>query len=274
MKNRTKNVITAILLIILSVCLVMWKLNVLNLPLDFVAGVSTWGLIVAVIMVICIFYSVMDLNYGGIFFPLAVLCIIFDEPLGITAITPWIVLLVALLLTIALEKLIPSHYIKRHFRKTVKNKGQEFSEEFSEKFNDKFNEAWKSQKVFSGDGVASKSESKEDQGFIFHSMKMGSSTKYINSKNLREAVLSSEFGELSVFFDQAEVPDGKVKIDVHVAFGEMQLYIPKEWRISNLVSSSMGDVEEKGMAPSLPENPIDCEIVGSVSFGDLVITRI
>ncbi len=121
MRRRVKNILTAILLLALAACLILWKLNIFNLP-GTIAGVGTWGLIISIVMVVIIFHSILDVFYPGIFFPLAVLAIIFDDALGITALTPWIVLIVALLLTIAFEKLLPSHWFKKHvFKETVKS---------------------------------------------------------------------------------------------------------------------------------------------------------
>ena len=58
--------------------------------------------------------NIIDLSWGGIFFPLAILAIIFEKPLGIEAITPWIVLIAALLLTIAFEMIFPKNKFHRH----------------------------------------------------------------------------------------------------------------------------------------------------------------
>ena len=89
MNRNYRSIIFALLLILLAVSLILWKLNVFNLPVAF-AGVGPWGLIVSVIMIIAIINGIMDLNFGSIFVPLAVIAIIFDDALGITAITPWI----------------------------------------------------------------------------------------------------------------------------------------------------------------------------------------
>ena len=88
MTKRTKNIISGILLIALAACLVLWKLDVFNLPISF-AGVGTWGIIITIVMLVVIFHSIIDLNFAGLFIPAAIIAIVFDEPLGITAITPF-----------------------------------------------------------------------------------------------------------------------------------------------------------------------------------------
>lgn len=251
MNRRTKNVISAILLIALAVCLILWKLNVFNLPLSF-AGVGTWGIIISIFMLVIIFHSVIDLNFGGIFVPLAILAIIFDDPLGITAITPWIVIIVAILLTIAFEKLFPRH--SKHIHVSYNKDGDEGS------YNSSFTQ--------------SDSSIDDENGIVNYSMRFGSSTKYVRCKNLRAADLSSQFGEMSVFFDGAEVPGGKVNIDCHVSFGEMQIFVPKEWNVINKVTATLGDCDDRGLGVNPADDAVQCIIDGSVSFGELKITKI
>ena len=249
MDKRTKNIISGVLLIALAACLVLWKLDVFNLPFSF-AGVGTWGIIITIVMLVIIFHSIIDLNFAGLFIPAAIIAIIFDEPLGITAITPWIVLIAALLLTIAFDKLFPKH--KRHIHVT---------------YNSDDNKA-----TFCDNSSTSTVD--DGNGWVNHTMKFGSSTKYITSDDFRGASLESQFGELSVFFNDVHVPSKKVNIHCSVSFGEMQLYIPKEWRIENRVSVTLGDCNDRGVTSTADENSVLCVVEGSVSFGDLVINRI
>ncbi|MCR4791712.1 MAG: hypothetical protein K5871_03110 [Lachnospiraceae bacterium] len=244
MSNRGRNVSTAIILIVLAVCIVLWKLNLFNLPVAF-AEISTGGIIIAAFMVWIIIHSIMDLSFGGIFLPLAVICIIFDEPLGIEALTPWIVLLVAVMLTIAFDMLFP----KKH-RYSKHHGGPDFGNKFTESVSEDKNE------------------------YVMHSMKFGSATKYVRSQNLKEADLRSQFGELSVFFDGAQVPGGKVYIHVSASFGEMQLFIPAAWRLENKVRVSLGDCDDRGTNVIPAEDAVVCVIDGSVSFGELQINRV
>ncbi|MBR1861971.1 MAG: hypothetical protein IJ796_08975 [Lachnospiraceae bacterium] len=268
-RSKLKNILSGILLIGLSVCLILWKMNILVFPFEL-AGVSTWGLILAVVLVVIFFHSLLDFFYPGVFFPLAGLAIIFDDVLGITAITPWIVLLVALLLSIAFEKLIPSSWTKRHVFKHFKkeNKGINFDNVNFDNVNfDKVNFNNERSTAFTDD-------SNDENEYVFHSIKMGDASKYIRSNNLKTADLSVEFGELRVYFDKAEVPCGEVKIQTRVAVGEMDLYIPRSWNVVNKTSAAFGDSKDNKYEEVLGENPVKCVIEGSVSFGELNIIRV
>ncbi|MCR5268432.1 MAG: hypothetical protein K6E16_07945 [Lachnospiraceae bacterium] len=244
--NNVRKVCFSILLIVLAVCLVLWKLNVFSLPVA-VAGVSTWGLIVSAIMILIIIHSILDLHFGGIFIPLAVICIVFAVPLGITAITPWTVLIAAFLLTAAFDMLFSKHRIHRRYDHVH---GRHAANNFS-------------------------SESYDDEsGHVIHTTRFGTSTKYVRNEILQTADLSTQFGEMSVFFDGAKVPDGTVIINCQTSFGEMDIYIPKEWRVQNKVSVALGDCQDRCSGNNPADAEVTCVIAGSVSFGELKLMRV
>ena len=246
MKYRTRNILTGILLIALAVCLIMWKLNVLNLPPVF-TDISIWGLVIAVLMAVVIIHSIIDLSFGGIFIPLAVIAIIFDKPLGITAITPWVVLIAAILLTVAFHLLFPHHR-----RNHVHSHGgyNPVSDKYSESF------------------------SENENGSVYYSTQFGSSTRYVRSENLTSANLSCRFGEMSVFFDKAGVPGKTVRIDSGVSFGAINIYIPHNWRVENKVGVTLGHCEINGINPDNTADTVTCFLSGSVTFGELKLVRV
>ncbi len=250
MNNRNRNIMGGLLLIAMAVCLVLWKLNVFNLPAAF-AEISLFGLFIAVGMVLVIIKSIADRWYAGIFIPIAVILIIFDKPLGITAITPWVVLVAALLITIAFYMMFPRHGGCHRFVKSGEGSTSGgIHESFSENYNETAN------------------------GTVDFATRFGSSTKYVRSQNLCSADLSTQFGEMSVYFDKSQVPGGVVYLNCQVAFGEMDIYIPSNWRVENKISVSLGHCESNGMNPDNEVNAVSCVIKGSVAFGELKIIRV
>ena len=85
--------------------------------LGYLPAVGVFSLLFTVVCIAVIVASIPHVHFGGILFPLAFIAIIYDKPLGITAITPWTVLLAALLLTIGL------HLIFGRFRKKIVHRG-------------------------------------------------------------------------------------------------------------------------------------------------------
>ncbi len=245
--NNSKKVFHAVLLIALALCLILWKLNLFSLPAS-VAGVSTWGLIIAAIMVAIIIHCIIDLSFSGIFVPLAIIGIIFDKPLGITAITPWTILIAAILLTVAFDMLFSKHKIRRRF-------AHDHHGHFSDQYGTEVSE--------------------EDQnGHITHGVRFGSSTKYIRNDNLASADLSAQFGQLSVFFDGAKVPTNRVDLRCSVSFGELDVYIPKEWHVENKVGVTLGNCDDRYINPAPGAEAVTCVIDGSVAFGEMKLIRV
>ena len=100
----------------------------------------------------------------------------------------------------------------------------------------------------------------------------GEGIKYVNSENFESADLRCSFGELKVFFDNAVILNQQAVIQVDVAFGSAQLFIPRTWRVENSVRTAFGDVEERGRNESTGVPSV--KLIGKVSFGSIDITYI
>ena len=59
--------------------------------LGYLPAVGVFSLLFTVVCIAVIVASIPHVHFGGILFPLAFIAIIYDKPLGITAITPWTV---------------------------------------------------------------------------------------------------------------------------------------------------------------------------------------
>ena len=108
MNSRIRNLVTGICLIIIAAGLVLWKLGKITLHFT-ILGVGGFWLIIAIILAAYVIAAIIDLNFSSIFFPLAIIAIIFRHPLGISALSPWIILIVAGLLNVAYEKIFPDY---------------------------------------------------------------------------------------------------------------------------------------------------------------------
>ena len=79
----------------------------------------------------------------------------------------------------------------------------------------------------------------------------------------------NNFGAMSVYFDNAIIQTGNASVYVESNFGEVQLFIPKEWRILNCLDHSFGNVVEVGIC----EESSNCTLTlnGEANFGKIVI---
>ncbi len=201
--------------------------------------ISVFSVLLTVFFVWLFIKGIMHRNFWEILFPIAFICIIYDEPLGITDLTPWTVLGAALLGSIGLSMI------------------------FKPKKNYKFNV---NGNVVGGSGVSSEQCSGE---MIHCENNFGSQIKYINSDNFRSAHLENNFGTLNVYFDNAVIQGGFATVTVENNFGETVLYIPREWKVQNNITRSFGSISETGRNEGTSENTLCLQ--GDCSFGSIEI---
>ncbi|SCI90406.1 Predicted membrane protein [uncultured Clostridium sp.] len=206
--------------------------------LGYFSDINIFSLLFTILLVGILVKSVIRLSFPGILFPLAFIGIIYDDKLGITAITPWTILLAALLGSIGLSLI--------------------------------FNRRPKWTKVnYSWDGENTETIDIEDEGHIKLETSFGSSIKYINTDKFEYANLECSFGNMKVYFDNAIMAKENAVVKIDVSFAGMQIYVPRGWNLVNNTSVSFGAVEEKNKRDSVITNTLT--IIGDVSFSGVEI---
>ena len=204
---KERNIFWGILFVLGAIGLVIGKMG-------FLSDINPFSLGFSVILGAIIIDSLFRLNYAGILFPIAFLCIIYDKQLGITALTPWTVLIAALFGSIGLSMIFPK---KNKFFK----KSSSWSCEEGEKINI------------------------EDEGNIKISAAFSGGTKFINTDKFASANISCKYSGLQVYFDNAVMAENTAVIKLDVAFSGLELYIPKNWNVENRTNVFLGGVENK-----------------------------
>lgn len=205
MKNR--NIFWGILFVLGAIVLLIGKMG-------FLADVNVFSLAFSLLLVAVIIDSLFRLNYAGVLFSIAFLCIIYDKQLGITQITPWTVLIAALFGSIGLSMIFPK-----------KNK---FWSRKSE---------WSFEK-----GEAIKVE---DEGNIKISAAFSGGTKFINTDKFISADIDCKFSGLEVYFDNATMVGPTAVLNLEVSFSGVEIYIPRGWNVENRTNVFLGGVESK-----------------------------
>jgi len=235
---KSKNIIWGIYFILAAVLVIFYQLG------SF-AGIGIPSFVFTVLLIPIIFQSVRHLNFFGIVFPIALLLIVFKEPLGIGRITPWPVLVGSLFLTIGLE-LIFQH------KKNYRTYNYHSHHNWHGRYHDKYE---------SVDNI--------DDNNIKCEVNLGSGSKYLNSTSLEKAYFKCSFGGLKVYFDNAKLhPDG-AQVFIDNSFGGVELYIPGSWTVVVDVDATFGGVDEK-YRKNTPDGPV-LTISGRVSFGGIEI---
>ncbi|MFV0467288.1 MAG: LiaF transmembrane domain-containing protein [Lachnospiraceae bacterium] len=203
----------------------------------FLDGLNLFTILVSLLLVAWLISSIPRMEFFGMLFPLAFLCILYSDYLNLDSITPWPVLAAALFGGIGLTIIFPKKY----------RNGTNFIPDYD-----------------SGDTIEHMTGPDVRSVVSFTG-----TTKYISSDCFEKGFFKCSFGSLKVFFDHVLIPTGKAEIVVDASFGEVQLYVPRNWHVINQVSVSFGDAKMDVRSDS-SDGPV-VVINGSVSFADCKI---
>lgn len=219
------------LFILASIALIINKLG-------YFSDVNMFSIVATIFLVGIMIKSIMHVNFSGIFFPLAFICIIYDKQLGITELTPWTVLIAALLGTIGFSII---------FHKPSK---------------------WNNKKI-NWDSDEFEIIDIEDESHVRLETSFASSIKYVNTDKFKQANLECSFGSMKVYFDNAILDEGKGIVKLEASFSVVELYIPKTWTVEDRSNVSFGGINEKNRNEGTPDNTL--VIVGDISFSGVDI---
>lgn len=223
-----------------GVYLILGAVFILAVKLGLMQGIGIWSLIFTLVFAAVLIKSLMKLNFFGIFLTLALLAIVYAEPLQIQAITPWPVLCAGLCLGIGFSLLFPKKYRKHGGRHTQ----------------------------MSGNRVINE----PDGDVCSCSVNFGSSIKYINSNAFEQAHLENNFGSLKVYFDNAIMKNTSAQVCIDNNFGGIELYVPKTWSVNCQITNNLAGVDEKGHAQ--PDGVHVLYLYGENSFGGITVIYI
>lgn len=248
MKDRVSKVIWGLILLLLAVGLIMYKLG--NPIVAFLPGIGVWQIILGLAFLAIFIDSISKPDFGGMMFSLAFLGIVFAKQLKIEALVPWTLLLAALLLTIALNLIFGGKHKNHH--KYIENGCMAENSAFLIK--------------------PGEPETVEGE-YIYERASFSGVTKYVHSDNFNYAQLENSFAGMEIFFDNVLVPSGHATIEVNSSFGGVEIYVPKEWKIVNKVSSFAGacEVDDRSWTG---DSTVEVAIIGSNRFGGIEVKRI
>lgn len=231
---KKERIFWGVLFILIGIFLIISKLG-------YFPNVNVFSLLLTAFLVVVIVKSLLRLNFVGVLFPIAFICIIYDKQLGITNITPWTVLIVALLGSIGLSMI---------FHKPTK---------------------WVNMKCDYEDYKFEKIDV-EDESHVRFKSSFSGSTKYINTDNFEQADFMCSFGALKVYFDNATMSNNNAIIRINASFSGVELYIPKNWKIENKTNVFLAAIDEKNRNNEITTNTLT--LVGDIKFSGVEIIYI
>lgn len=231
---KKESVFWGVLFVLAGIFLVVSKLG-------YFPDVNIFSFLLTFLLVVVIVKSIIHFNFPGILFPIAFICIIYDKQWGITEITPWTVLIAALLGSIGLSMIF-------HKRNKWSNKKCKYDD-------------YKYEKV-----------DVEDESHIKYKSSFNGTIKYINTDKFESADLNCSFGGMKVYFDNAKMSGDRATVRVNASFSGIELYVPRTWRVEDKVNVFLGGISEKNKNDQVTTNTL--VLVGDVSFAGVEIIYI
>lgn len=245
LSRDNKKVLCGLLFILAAAYMIVSRIWVLP-------QISVFKIVATVFLASVLLKGLRRVDFWQILFPIAFLCILYDDLLGITDLTPWTVLGAALFGSIGLSMIF-----KPHIRPHV-----EFG--FDSDNSPEFKLEYDSNGYAGGAGS---SQGTDDT--VHFENNFGEAIKYIYSDNFIRGHFENNFGSMSVYFDNAVIRENVATAEVECNFGEIKLFIPKEWKVMNNLNHNIGGVEEYGRC----EGTVDCKLVlkGEANFGNIEV---
>ena len=231
MKNR--NWFWGIIFLLAAVLVIASQITSFN-------QIGVGSIIVTVMLGTLIIKSLVELNFIGVFIPVAVLYMIYQQPLRLVYMSPWTLILAAVLASIGL-----SYFFHGRHHKT----------KYSHCDN----------KCFSNDSE------NMDSNNPSASLSFGSSSKYLHSDCLKSGRFSASFGSMEIYFGEAQLSPEGAEICLDCSFGTIELYVPRNWRIIDKLHISIGNVDNSIRADQPQDNAPQLTIIGNVQWGNVEI---
>lgn len=288
-----------ILFLIGAALLVASKMGLITYELGF------WTIVAIGFAVVIFVKSLVYGSFPGMIFPVAVVAIIFAKPLGIEALSPWTILGAATLLSIGLslifhknssnwgthlnvthvhdddenERVVysrPNKKLKKSVSDFVEDVVDgvvdgEYTEVHHEPAQDDVKDTEDEQEHTAGESEAEARYKNTGKRKIVINSQLNSTVRYLKSDRLEQVNINNTLGETTVYFDQVQVPT-ELNIIVTNKFGDVDLYMPREWDVRITANSTFGSLDERG-AKQTKQGPV-VNISGSSAFGELTIKYI
>lgn len=222
MKAKWSRIFWGVGLIAAAVFLVIDQLHLLPFTIGF------WAIFWTVVFVASLITSVINKNLYGAIFSIAFLVIVYAKPLHISALSPWTILLVAILVSAGISLIF-----RNSFKPTIIINGKKVNANWSDLIN----------KNFKADNVITDNSFGVDSDNVVISGKMTEASRYIHSQNLKTVTIDSSMGDVSVYLDDAKAAGDEVIMNINTSMCDVDVYIPSDWQVENNMQNSLSDVD-------------------------------
>lgn len=230
-----------VLLILAAIALVISRLGLkYSVPLGF------WQVVGTLFFGAGLIEGLSKKKIGTSVFSIAFLLIIYQDQLSLRSVGSWTILGAALLITIGLNMIF-----KQHFQFWYENvsSGKNY--------------------IINGDDGKEEFTENEVGSTIKVSSFLNTTSRYIQSQNLRRIDVKANLSDVNLYLDNAMLQDGHATIKVDVSLGDVNIYVPRSWDVNDSVDAFLADVKFVGMPSG--EGTQNLKVEGSVRLGDVKV---
>lgn len=232
MKNRNVDKI------LLGVTLVVLAAYVIVSKLTFLPEISIISVIFSVVFIAWAINGLFKREYVSVALPLALIGCQYDDLLGITAITPWTLIICAIAIGIGLDII---------FRDSRRN--------------------WK-WNVTGGDG--GNNTFNVDEESVYAENNLGENVHYAYCSDFRRAQLENNLGGLTVHLTDCVVSPSGADIYIENNLGCTTVFIPSNWNVRMQKETNLGNIEIKGV--NVPDTTLpEVYLKAECNMGNIIV---
>lgn len=248
-KVNSKKTLFGIIMLVLAGLLI---LKGFGLPISIgIFGLSFWETVWAVVLTLVIVSSIINRHLFPLVFSIAGLVYVIGGHWFIPDLSPAVIFPAAFLIFIGLEALVPRRW---HFNVTRDENGKHINAEYRTGKDEDNNEVF----------IDSDNNNVE--------VNFGSTVKYFENNDFVESNLESNFGAVKAYYDKVQMRGTEAYIHAEVNFGQIEIYVPKAWRVNLSKSNAFGSVRESGKEEWDGEHTVN--IRAEANFGEIRLIHV
>lgn len=246
MRNKVSRIFWGVFFIAAATFVVLNQMEIWTYKLGF------WAIIGTIVFALSLIDGIVNRRITEGVFSVAFLLMIYAQPLHITRLVPWTILLAAILISIGLGVIFRNRF---HTIVYANKKIKDFREKREDFSNNLFTETVTN-----------------DQGdHVVINQTLSDVSRYIHSKELETIDVTSKFGDVNIYLDDAESKNGIVNMNLYIMMSDLDIFVPLSWQVVNYVNPGIGDLRIEGTSngggPQLVIN-------GRARFSDIKIKYI
>lgn len=223
MKGKLGRAFWGIFFIACALFVVLNQMGIWTYKLGFWAAIGT------VIFAISLLDGLINRRITESVFSIAFILMIFAQPLHITRLVPWTILLAAVLISIGLGIIFRNRFhTVVYANKKIKN------------FRDK--------REAITDHIFTDTVTKDQGAHVVVDQTMSDSSRYIHSKDLETIDVNAKMSDVNLYLDNAQAAGETVVMNVNLTMTDLTIYLPLSWQVENGMAMTFmsGDLETDG----------------------------